>query len=133
MKIKVSEFRDRSFEYTSKSSDIIRQLILAGVAIIWLFKDKNKNELDHFAIYPLAFLAGAALLDLIQYVAGGLIWILEYYKQQNLHNRIDDEVEVPEQKSFVIWLFWGVKILLTLTAYVFIIIFLLENLRFVSK
>jgi len=52
--MKLSEYKKVSDANTAKTSDITRQLALAGVAIIWIFRvEKNGQfQIENFLIYP---------------------------------------------------------------------------------
>src|SRR6478672_3157292 len=42
-KMKLSKYRETGEYFSGKASEIVRQLILAGIAIIWVFKIKVGN------------------------------------------------------------------------------------------
>ena len=129
--MKLSEFRKRSHEYTSKASEITRQLVLAGIAIIWLFKEKDTNALDSFAILPLIVLGFALLFDLVQYIVGGQLWISFFReKEREAKPGEDPDIKAPAKLSKVLYNLYWTKIGLTGIAYVLIIIFLIKHLNF---
>lgn len=130
--MKLSEYRKRSNEYTAKASEITRQLTLAGIAIIWLFRnsDNQNHLLDPFLILPLLFLSIALLLDLLQYVVGGYTWI-SFFKEEEkkISNSISDpEIKAPDNKNKPIYFFYYAKIVCMLFSYAFIIGFLISKL-----
>jgi hypothetical protein len=67
------DFLGKGFSlYTGKVSDLVRQLSLAGIAIIWLFKgDGSKTPLVNPQMQTAAgLLLVALILDFLQYVLG---------------------------------------------------------------
>ncbi len=83
--MKLSDLKKRGDEYTGKASDITRQLIFAGIAIIWLFKseDNGYTTLDSFLILPLITLSLSIIFDLLHYVTGGIIWKKLYLSEEH--------------------------------------------------
>lgn len=142
--MRLSEFRKANEEFTGKASEIVRQLILAGIGVIWLFKTPSlisgQNSLDSFLIWPLIFLCIAAMCDLMQYVLGGKIWgkfFRDEEKKAKDANKIDSsssldpDVKAPRKFSKRIGWLYNAKICLMVLAYVFIIIFLIRHIRFI--
>ncbi|SRR6266542_5611287 len=122
--MKLSEYRKRSNEYTSKASEIIRQLCLAGIAIIWLFKNSDNNEaiLDPFLIWPLITLSLALFVDLLQYIIGGQTWINFFRKKEKEFqgtNEDDPEIKAPENLRLPIYFCYYTKIVLIFFSYLF--------------
>jgi thiamine transporter ThiT len=65
------------YEFSGKASDINRQLAFAAIAVIWLFKTDTPNgqiTIPHDLIWPGILIVAALAADLLQYVAGSLIW-----------------------------------------------------------
>lgn len=129
--MKLSEYRKKSQEYTAKASEINRQLSLAGVAIIWLFKNSEEDGalFTPFLIWPLFFLTLSLLFDLIQYILGGIIWI-RFFKQEEAKadNNTDPEIKAPNYMNKPIYFFYYSKILVMLFAYLFIISYVISKL-----
>ena len=118
--------------YSGKSSDVARQLSLAGIALIWIFKVEKAGPLAvPEALHLPAILFVVSLgLDLLQYVFSTAIWgIFSYYHEQN-GMKDDMELEAP---NFFNWpslaFFWG-KLLTVLFAYAVLLdyIFLLKRI-----
>ena len=131
--MKHSEIIKRSHEFTGKASEISRQMVLAGVGIIWLFKDPNSNTLDNCTIWPLLFLGGAVVIDLAQYVIGGVVWKRFYDKiDKTIRPEDDPEVAAPASLSTPLYVLFFIKLGLTIVSYILIIIFLARNLHFVD-
>jgi len=136
--MKLSEYNKRADEYTAKASEITRQLILGGLAIIWLFKlSINGSEvLDRSLIFPLIGLSLALLSDLLQYVVGGKIWKsffrneeskVKAIRKSNPNQDSDPEVLTTKKLSRPIYFFYWSKITLMLISYALILIYLINK------
>jgi hypothetical protein len=62
--------------YSGKTSEIVRQLAFAGIAIIWVFKTNlGPKQIVPRELFPAGILLVVGLtLDLLHYVTGTLIW-----------------------------------------------------------
>jgi hypothetical protein len=129
--MKLSEYRKKSNEYTAKASEIGRQLSLAGVAIIWLFKNDNKNQpiLAHSLLMPLILLAGALTFDLLQYIIGGQIWISFFRRKEKEAKGSDPDIKAPSNYNLPIYICYYLKLLMLLLAYGLIVIFLVKKIN----
>jgi hypothetical protein len=139
--MKLSDYKKISETYTGKASNIIRQLILGGVAIIWLFKVSNNEEksLDKFLIFPLLTLTLALVADLLQYVIGGKTWnkffieeekkAIKNYKEDP-NSFVDPDIKAPRELNKPIYFFYWAKISLMIASYIFIVIYLIGELHF---
>lgn len=139
--MKLSEYKKISDTYTSKASDIIRQLILGGIAIIWIFKfsDSGRQTLDRFLLVPLITLCFGLIADLLQYVIGGKIWNNFFIKEERKaksNQRIDPtllndpDIKAPRILNKPIYLFYWLKIGFMLISYILIIIYLVRKINF---
>lgn len=128
--MKLSEYRKIANDYTAKASEITRQLNLGGIGIVWLFKSSESGPLlERFLIFPLIFLSLALLLDLIQYVIGGLTWITFFREhEKNVGLGSDPDIQAPSSKSRPIYILYYLKIIFMLFAYFFIVGFLISKL-----
>ena len=137
--MKLSEYKKVALDYTAKASEIARQLILAGVAIVWIFK-KTENHVDYIPkllTLPLILLCLAALCDLFQYIYGGKRWtkfFLEKEKEvrkarhEDASLPIDPEVSGPKIYGKTIEFFYLAKMWLLVLAYIFLGFFLIHTL-----
>lgn len=75
---------DQLSYYTQKASDLNRQLGLAALALIWLFKISPTTEQTHSAILsssfkgPLALIIISLAIDVFQYFLGTLVWAVKW-------------------------------------------------------
>lgn len=139
--MKLRDYKERKDVVTAKASEISRQLTLAGIAIIWIFKktDGNKEILDKFLLWPLIFLSLSIIADLLQYFIAGEIWRKFYrVKEHRLNEEIKNnpqanrDPEITHDKEIIkpIEVFYWVKLSLLIVAYLLITIFLIRNITF---
>jgi hypothetical protein len=140
--MQLSEYNKRADEYTAKASEIVRQLILGGLAIIWVFKTtvNGKDTLSMFLSFPLIGLSLSLLADLLQYVVAGKIWksfflkkekeILDQYHKGNTTS-LDPDIKAPKYLRRPVYFFYWIKILLLIGSYVLLIIYLLRQVAVV--
>jgi hypothetical protein len=105
-------------ENSEKVSVITRNLFLAGVGIVWMFvKPTVGGEIENSSplIEALFCCVCAILLDLSQYLLIVIINAIFLLVKENM----------PSCAYTLPWLFWGVKIILTVYAYILIGKFLL--------
>ncbi len=133
--MRLSEYRSVADYYTGKTSDVTRQLILGGIAIVWLFKatdaTTNTTSLPAIGIWPLITLSAAAMLDICQYFLGGLLWTNFYLnKEEELATEEDPDPEVRGPKVYgdtLQWIYYG-KVILMIASYMLIVIMLAKEL-----
>jgi len=115
---------------SGKASDIIRQLGLAGVGLIWIFKVSSGTS---FALEPkllrgffLIFLA--LTLDLLQYLVGTATWHIYFCKKENENVGRAKEFKAPRWINLPTWTLFWMKAAAMFAAYlVFILPFLAEK------
>src|SRR5680860_754515 len=85
----VADYKEDYEYFTGKASEINRNLALAGIAIIWIFKTTSETgiAIPQDLITPLIWLVISLSLDLLQYIVGGLIWLIFYRYQEYRINR----------------------------------------------
>ena len=121
--------------YSMQTSAINRSLALAGIAIIWLFKNPDKQGIiTHLLNLPLLLLGISLALDLLQYFWGTIMYRRFYGKKLELWktNKMSDEnsgnIMIPGYiKTVIDWIFYA-KIMTMMAAYIFIILYLTKVL-----
>jgi hypothetical protein len=127
----VKDCHEFYYFYTGKVSDIVRQLGLAGIAIVWLFKSEagGRIVLPNLLVWAAVLVLAGLVVDLLQYVAGSLCW--------GFYGRCKDRAKVPEEEFRAPgWINTPaiaclmLKVPLILAAYVFIFIYLGQRLSY---
>jgi hypothetical protein len=127
--MKKSDIRQSFYAFSGKVSDIVRQLGLAGIAIIWIFKIDEKggaSHLPHELYTPLYILCICLLFDLFQYLYGTIAWEIVLRKHNNTKD--DHDINVSQKINYPTWICFGLKIVSLLIAYYFIMLFVMHKL-----
>jgi hypothetical protein len=127
--MKLSDYKKKSDEYTSKASDIVRQMLLGAIGLVWLFKETENGigRIDKFLFYPLLTVSVGLLFDLLQYVIAGKIWkdfFVMNEKKFKDSMTPDREIKAPRKFNRVIYFFYWGKIVLMAVTYLLIICYL---------
>ncbi|HEV7375951.1 MAG TPA: hypothetical protein VGN95_14625 [Pyrinomonadaceae bacterium] len=128
--MKLEDYRKTYYEASVKTSEIVRQLAFAGIAIIWVFND---GEGGKYNFHPYLFRAGILIaigltLDLLHYISRTLIWgIYTWWKEkQGIDKKAD--FKAPRKNNWLPIFFFATKIIAVVSAYVYIIRFLAYRL-----
>lgn len=118
---------------SGKASDIVRQLGLAGVGLIWFFRvgAEKTPALEQDLLRAALFIFLALSLDFLQYLVGTIIWS-SYFRYKEKHGTsAGDEFLAPEQLNWPTWILFYLKSAVMLVAYIgYIVPFLVR--RFVA-
>jgi hypothetical protein len=103
--MKLSEARDAYETLSGKASEIARQLSLAGIAVIWVFKSGTDQapSIDQHLLRAALFIALALSFDFLQYLVGTTIWFVYFRKKEKEGKRLDGEPQAPA------WFNWGFR------------------------
>jgi len=124
------------YEDTGKISDILRNLALGGIGIIWIFKNTEltHNILPPELISPLRFIVLALIADLLQYLwrAGNVYFYYRLYEIRYQQDKLTEEdiedVALPIYISIGTWIIFLLKIILVAIAYFNIYRFLINRI-----
>ena len=82
--MKLKDARDNYYFYSGKTSDLVRQLGLAGIAVIWIFKYEVQGvpKIPEALSLPLLLIVLGLAFDLLQYAVATSIWgIFQRHKE----------------------------------------------------
>lgn len=121
--------------FSSNASNINRNLALAGIAIIWIFKKPSDSApiIPGLLNFPLWCLAISLCIDLLQYFFGSFAWKIFYerkyylWKKNNFKLGVVKDIEAPNYISIPIDILYLAKIVFMLIAYYNIIIYLFNK------
>jgi hypothetical protein len=110
---------------TGKISDLVRNLALAGIGIIWIFKntDLTHNIIPKELVIPLKYVVIGLLLDLSQYIWRAVNVYIVYQIKANKYDKgkLTDadiaDVKIPNYIPFFTWLLFISKIIFVAIAY----------------
>ena len=120
----LEDYKFKSHVYTAKASDIGRQINFAGIGIVWIIKTANVSlDLSNpLLLIPLILICTSLLLDFIQYLLGGVLWIGFYNKK--IKDGVSDSTDIEPKsawRAIVLYHFYFGKFVLMFAAYVFVI------------
>lgn len=106
--MKLETAREAYESLSGKASEIARQLGIAGIALIWLFKSGTaaNPSLDPGLLPAALFIFLAITLDFLQYLAGTLIWFMYFRYKERSGVAEEDHFEVPAQLTWPTWIFF---------------------------
>lgn len=82
---KLSDYKATYEEASGKVSDLTRQMALAGIAIVWIFRqpDVQANIICKELIPPLLFFITSLTFDILQYIYKTVAWAIFFRTKEN--------------------------------------------------
>lgn len=109
--MKLKDAREAYYEYSKKASEVARSLAFAGIALIWVFKTDANGipKVPDDLLLPTALLAASLAFDLLQGVAGSVIWgPFHRLKEREREPGDDPEIDAPAWINWpTLFFFWG--------------------------
>ena len=130
--MKLSDYRQEYYGYSSKLSEITRQLNFAGIAIIWIFRvgDKNGGGIP-FApslLWVLYLFAVSLAFDLGHYIYATAAWGLFCRRKEKAGVKEDKVLKAPIKINWpTLGFFWG-KVCLNVVGYLALIVYIAGKL-----
>lgn len=74
--MKIQDFRENYYYFSGEASKIVRNLGFAGIAVIWIFRNKSADEISiPYDLIPIGLLIlNGLILDFLQYVYAAAAW-----------------------------------------------------------
>jgi hypothetical protein len=124
---------------STKASDNIRTLSLAGIATIWVFKQEKKvdqstvYEIDNLLAIAAAFIVLTLSRDLLQYLYKTIAWHLCKLKVYKLSTQPEDNttIEVWDSINLPVSIIFYAKCFVLVCAYTFILLYIWSVIKFV--
>jgi hypothetical protein len=106
--MKLRDARNAYEQFSGKASDLVRQLSLAGVGLIWVFRSGAGATDAPLLLAPellraAVFIFLALLFDLLQYLLGTAIWGIYHRYKERKGTQESSEFLAPEQLNWPIW------------------------------
>lgn len=121
--MKLKDARDLYYFYSGKTSDLVRQLGLAGIAVIWIFKYDVQGipKIPQALLPPLILIVLGLALDLLQYAVATSIWGI--FQRRKEVSGIADDVDflAPKQFNWPTIAFFVLKTSSIIAAYVYLL------------
>jgi len=124
--MKLKDARDLYYFYSGKTSDLVRQLGLAGIAVIWIFKNEVQGipKIPEALALPLILIVLGLALDLLQYTVATSIWgVFQRHKEKS---GVGEDVDflAPKQFNWPTILFFVLKAVSIIVAYAYLLRYL---------
>ena len=122
-------YRDTSYEYSGRASDLNRQLGFAAIAIIWLFKKDVAGSpmVPAPLIIPGMLVVFSLGLDLVHAVVGWFTWHCFYRSKEKANVAENFDIEHSDWLLYPIIACFVAKILCVVVAYGFILCYLFKT------
>jgi hypothetical protein len=125
--VRLDDVKNAYETLSGTASQIIRQLSLAGIGLIWLFNVGTgaRPALPHALLQGALFIFLALFFDLLQYLVGTFTWFIYFRKKERAGTPEDEEFLAPVWINWPTWFLFIVKAACMLVAYLgFILPFL---------
>lgn len=98
--MKLKDARELYYFYSGKTSDLVRQLGLAGIAVIWIFKYDVQGvpKIPQALLPPLILIVLGLALDLLQYAVATSIWGI--FQRRKEVSGVADDADFLAPKQF---------------------------------
>ena len=97
--MKLEDVRGAKDIYTGKASDVARQLAFAGIAVIWIFRGGQTDQilLPPQLVESLTYFCISLGCDLVQYIVCSIIWSMfnRYREGKRTHSTDDSSFSAP--------------------------------------
>jgi hypothetical protein len=122
----LEDYRQAFEDFSGLASQVNRQLAFAGIALIWLFKRDvgGVPTLPHELLLPAVLIGLALAFDLLQYSVASVIWYCFYRLKEEQDTPPNKKIDHPVWLERPITLLALAKIILTMSAYAYLIGFL---------
>ena len=128
--MKLSEIRGAYEVFSGSLSKFNRQLALAGIGIVWLFRTTvdGKTSIAPEMLTPILWFVISFSFDLLQYLWQSYVWYIFYWCKRKKGMQEDDEANEPEWPNVVAWVMFTVKVVAMMVAYLYLANYLYSEL-----
>jgi hypothetical protein len=124
--MKIADYRADYYAFSSKASEISRQLSFAGIALVWVFKPKDAapTAIPPELLWPAGLFVLALGLDLLHAAYGTFVWGFFSRYHEKRHIGSDQELDSPAWFNWpTLFFFWG-KISAVIAGYVVALVYI---------
>lgn len=121
--MKLKDARELYYFYSGKTSDLVRQLGFAGIAVIWIFKYDVQGvpKIPQALLPPLILIVLGLALDLLQYAVATSIWGFFQRRKEVSGIAEDADFLAPKQFNWPTIGFFALKAASIIAAYVYLL------------
>ena len=129
--MKLSKYKTTYEGYTSKLSDINRNIAFAAIAIIWIFKQTTVGgtiSIPKDLFFPAILIVCALGLDLLHYIYQSIAWASFFHYCE--YKKTEDDPEITASYFLILppWIIFIFKVVFVVWAYYYIFLFLYKTL-----
>jgi hypothetical protein len=122
----LKDAREHYYFHTGKVSDIVRQLALGAIAVVWLFRS---GEAGSFAVpaellLSLKLVVAGLAIDLLQYASGAALWGIFQWRQERGGILESVEFKAPSWINWPALLCFWLKVFVIAYAYCLLLVYL---------
>lgn len=128
--MKLKDALDNYYFHSGKTSELVRQLGIAGIAVIWLFRFEVQGtpKIPEQLFWPLMLIVVGLACDLLQYSAATWVWQVFIRHKELAGVSHEEEFLAPEKiNTFALVFFW-VKVAVIVCAYIFLFLYLARTI-----
>ena len=132
----LEDYLTELYELTAKASEITRNLSLAAIAIIWIFKNPEHSQklLDSTLVVPLKWVVISLIIDLSQYIFMSMS--VKIFHRVNERRLLKAKITKTQSENLLYptflenltWLFFIAKIATMLVGYYYIYSYLIVKI-----
>jgi len=129
--VQLQDYRADYYAFTTRTSETVRQLSFAGIALIWVLRPNTASVdgVPRELLLPAALFVLVLAFDLLQSAFGAALWGLFCRFQEKRGKKDDDELDTPAFYNWpTIFFFWG-KVILLVVAYWFALVHIVSLIR----
>lgn len=128
--MKLEKARDQYYFFSGKTSDLVRQLGLGGIAIVWLFKQTvhEAPKIPDELVWPLTCIVIALIADFLQYAVATLLWGNLQWRKERSGVKEHEDFVAPHAINWPTILCFSFKIIAITVAYYYLLTYLWRNL-----
>ena len=123
--MKLKEAKDTFYESSETLSQIIRNLVFAGIGIVWILKVGGDQAggitFKKDLLLPLGLFTLSITLDVLQYLYKTTTWWIYYEFKHRNGKKDSDEVDPSGALNVLAWILFYGKIVVGLVAFVLLL------------
>lgn len=129
---KLSDYKAVYEEASSKVSDLARQMALAGIAIIWIFRQSDTTEprICRELLPPLISFVATLSFDILQYIYKTIVWAIFFRVKEKKIGKKDADplMQAKPIMNLPTWILFSLKVISLLIGYILIFSYLFDKL-----
>lgn len=131
MKTKLKEVKEDFYAFSGATSSIYRQLALAGIAIIWLFKKEKGGQilLTPDLLNILKLIVVSLVFDFCHGVFPTVVYGIMNIKFRKMGKDDEDDVNYSQAWTIPEWVFFVLKIIFLVWSFVNLWIYLSNQIK----